>query len=215
MAKKYASEMVLTVPRLQILDHLNRSGLLPPNEELLATLRRATLTRRDEAEGNPDLVQLVSYFVVMKGDRILIHRRTRRQPEQRLTNIYSVGFGGHLGNQDTIALATPDLFAEVAGAPTLTRELSEEVDVRVTSGRTISFLGFLWDDTDLLGLQHLALAYLVPTSTETFTIREPGLIAEARYIERTALASGEINLTTWSRHLVRNFDASLYRTAEE
>src|SRR5690606_7275358 len=79
---------------------------------------------RVAAEDNEDLVQLIPSFLIFRGESVLSFKRTRKTPEQRLHDSYSIVFGGHLQADDS-----PALFAQIDEQVErfLFRELHEEL----------------------------------------------------------------------------------------
>jgi len=203
LPKKYASEQVLVVAYDSVSSLLPAVGVWPVTEQLLDLITTPQTMRRDEAEQTTTVTQLVAYYVVINGGRLLTHRRTRRQPEKRLTDIKAIGLSGHMTSSDLQTLTTGDLFHEGERGGYANRELAEEIAVRVSSQEPIALCGFVWEPIDDFGKQHLGLVYLVPAETE-FEVLEPGLIGDARFSTLIEISDAIDAYSSWSRLLLES-----------
>jgi len=201
LPKKYAEESVLVCSRAKLELLIHGVGVIPSCNELWAEISNAFPMKRGIAEENTDVVQLVSYFVVLNNNKLLTHKRSKRQPEKRLVNIKSVGFSGHIMESDADKLYNFDMFEPSLITPYINRELAEEVKVKLNPDFPISFVGYIWEPSDALGKQHLGLMYIVPCDG-SFTIMEPGLLTQARFESMVDINSTIDNYTTWSRMVI-------------
>ena len=203
LPRKYADESVLVVPYESINSILQGVGVWPVSEALLKLISTPSTMRRDDAERTTAVTQLVAYYIVLNGARLLTHRRTRRQPEKRLTAIRAIGLSGHMTTADLQTLATRDLFHQGAASGYANRELAEEVAVRVSSHEPIALQCCVWEPTDDFGKQHLGLVYVVPAEKE-FRVLEPGLIADAAFQGLSEVRSSLVEFSSWSRLLLES-----------
>lgn len=212
MPKKYAQEMVLVCERSRLEKILGQGGLIKPNDEILSSLSSANPMLRINAENDLTVIQLVAYYIIINNGEILTHKRTKRQPEKRLVNIRSLGFSGHINTNDQLVLKTLEIFEESQNYPYITRELAEEVKINLSSNNPITFEGLLWDPSDDIGIQHLALIYYVYTDKE-YEILEPGLITDARFEAVHDIKNNIDEYTTWSKIILSNtafFEKKIY-----
>ena len=200
LPKKYANERVLVVPRESIDSTVKHQGVAPVTEQLLQLFSHARTMRRDDAEKTVEFTQLVAYFIVVDGVNVLTHRRSKRQPEKRLTDVRSIGFSGHMTDTDLQSLSSYDLFHGSGQSGYANRELAEEVKVKVSSSDPISMRCCIWDPFDDLGKQHIGLVYEVPTAGH-FEVLEPGLITDACFETMDAIRSNINAYTSWSQLL--------------
>lgn len=201
LPKKYANEQVLVVTYDAVIALLPSVGVFPVNEALLELISLPQTMRRDEAEKSTAMTQLVAYYVVMNDGHLLTHRRTRRQPEKRLTDVRAIGLSGHMTTSDLNTLTTGDLFHEGDHAGYANRELAEEIAVRVSSKAPIKLAGFIWEPIDDFGRQHLGLLYIVPAERE-FRVLEPGLIGSADFLTPDEISASINDYTSWSKLLL-------------
>lgn len=203
LPRKYADESVLVIPYEVLNKALPSVGIWPVTEKLLQLISRPSVMRRDDAERSTTVTQLVAYYLVTNGNRILVHRRTRRQPEKRLTAIKAAGFSGHMTTSDLQTLTTRDLFHQGTDSGYANRELAEEVAVRLSSCEPILLRCCVWEPVDDFGKQHLGLVYVVPAE-ETFQILEPGLLADAEFKSLTEIRNTLTEYSSWSRLLLES-----------
>lgn len=157
--------------------------------------------KRSLAETVPTVIQLVSVFVIRFGNRFLTYKRTRRLPETRLHNYYSINFGGHLNPDDIPPLL--NIFDPSTGGAFLERELSEEIRL---PERQVSFihLGVLWDDRVPVSRQHLGIAYEVETRSPNYEIGERGFLTDSRWESLDDIQARISDFENWSELLVRH-----------
>jgi predicted NUDIX family phosphoesterase len=203
LPRKYAEESLLVVPYEAVDTLLPGVGIWPTSEALLRLISTPSTMRRADAELTTEVTQLIAYYVVRHGDRILTHRRTRRQPEKRLTAVKAVGLSGHMTVSDLPALTTRDLFHQGAASGYANRELAEEISVRISSEHPITLRCCIWEPVDDFGKQHLGLVYVVPAEEE-IKVLEPGLIADATFECIPNIRAAYSAFTSWSRLLLES-----------
>jgi len=203
LPRKYAQESLLVVPNEAVNAILPDVGVWPISEALLGLISMPSMMRRGDAEQTTLVTQLIAYYVVVSGGRILTHRRTRRQPEKRLTAIKALGLSGHMTVADLPALTTRDMFHPSASSGYANRELAEEIKVRVSSESPISLRCAIWEPVDDFGKQHLGLVYVVHAQEE-FTVLEPGLITDAKFEALPDIRAAYDKFTSWTRLLLES-----------
>jgi predicted NUDIX family phosphoesterase len=156
---------------------------------------------RPKAEENPELKQIIPYSIITRGDKsILLVRRLSMQNEKRLHGKYSVGIGGHINpsvgatSKDPITLG-------------LEQELNEELEI--SGPINYSIVGYINDDSNLVGQVHFGLVHKVIVLPETsIAIREKDLM-EGRFVSQQELTSFAQQMETWSQFLVQALDEIL------
>jgi predicted NUDIX family phosphoesterase len=155
MTKIELQEAVLVVPREII------AAVAPKvfNHEIesakKAALSSCLFLERSLAEEDENFKQVIPYVVI---------RRTRKQTEARLHDLYSLGIGGHI-NKDDVAGADADLLT--VG---MRRELTEEIKVDEESCRLV---GVINDNSTPVARVHVGFVYVLTTTSPQFTIMEP------------------------------------------
>ena len=136
--KEIASENILCVPRVHFpLDQ--QDGFFPTDafRRLVAENRELVYLPRRLAERNYQFKQIVTYVAIIKEGRILCYERGAYSAvENELVGRKSVGFGGHISQQDHNLFST-DAFGVISNAQ---RELFEEtqISLQATTNRASS-----------------------------------------------------------------------------
>lgn len=196
------SEKVLVVPRARIADYLApcRKGLISDTDAVAGILSAlysdAFFLSRPIAERDPSFKQIIPYVTVCRHDLILLIRRKKKQTEQRLHELYSIGQGGHINPLPGYG------GAELIRAE-LERELLEEIalgpaDYRLTAG------GIINDDDTEVGSVHLGLWYRAEAAEGGFRTNEPDKI-EGAWVTRREVLEKYATLETWSQIVADSF----------
>lgn len=189
-------EQVLVVPRNSIASCLEtcRKGLIDDSGMLAdvveAIYRDAVFMDRSAAESDPSFKQIIPYVTLCCGDLLLRIRRKKKQTEQRLHDLFSIGQGGHinpLGGAQGAALIQAEL----------ERELMEEVAL-APGEYILQARGIINDDENDVGSVHLGLWYVAETQNTEFRTNEPDKI-EGAWIPRHEVLAKYDTLETWSQ----------------
>lgn len=114
---------------------------------------------REHLEMMPSFKQLIPYVVVMRDEKILVYKRTKKGGESRLHDQLSIGFGGHIDIGDIADKndgQTIDLEATMGNA--VTREISEELDLDMSG---FEAYGMILDESNDVGKVHLGIVMFV------------------------------------------------------
>jgi predicted NUDIX family phosphoesterase len=158
------NESVLVVPR-QVIDRLC-PGVFCPNAALAEAevLQRSFFLDRAVAEHDFRHKQVIPYVVIRHGDCFLLLRRTRKQAESRLHDLYSLGIGGHVNSGDK---PPPGANVLLAG---MRRELEEEI--HVAAEESCRLVGLINDDSNEVSRVHMGFLYLLTAASPQYTLRE-------------------------------------------
>lgn len=194
--KALFDEDIIVFPAEMLHRFVPRPGLWrtpPSSAELRAELRAV---RRREAEEDTSLIQLVSVFIIRHQDRVLTYKRTKRLPESRLHDYYSLGFGGHLNPDDVSPLF--DMFRVDQFQPWLMRELKEEVKFESRAVKKTIFRGLLYDKSKPVSRQHLGVTYEIIVGSEVFEIGERGFLMDAKFESVKQIQGRRKKFENWS-----------------
>lgn len=179
----------------------------PSDDARLLALCHPLLRR--EAETNPDVIQLVSGFIVRWQDRYLTYKRSARLPEARLHGEYSISFGGHLTPRDLFDTpvwpADPNavlwnIFDPTNGIQLLLREFREEL--RVEKAPSFTYRGLLYDDAREVSKQHIAIVYDVDLASPEYSIGERGFLIDAKYETLSEVVERANDFENWSQMII-------------
>jgi len=144
---------------------------------------------RSEVETDPGFKQLIPYVVLWCGGRVFHYRRGAGGGEKRLAAKRSIGIGGHIDEAD--AAGPGDLYRNG-----LQRELAEEIAIDTPYAERL--IGFINDDSSLVGSVHLGIVHLFELKEPRATPREDGLADPGFDTLDTLLADRE-SFETWSQ----------------
>ena len=147
---------------------------------------------RSEVETDPSFKQLIPYIALKCGNELFHYRRGAAGTEKRLTSKLSIGIGGHISEAD--AAGDGDLYRNG-----MHRELAEEIDIGCPF--TERLLGFINDDSSLVGSVHLGVVHLLELAAPAIVAREYA-ISDAGFAPLAALASRSVEFETWSQFVL-------------
>ena len=161
--------------------------------DLVSQLNRVLISvKRSDAENNYDLIQLISVFIVKYGDLYLTHKRTKRLPESRLHDFYSIMFGGHLNPNDLLPVLN-DL--------DIKREFKEEL--KLTYEPNIEYRGLLYDDSREVSKIHLGIVCDVPLKNMEYEIGERGFLMDPKFETIDQIKDRIDDFENWSHLIVK------------
>ncbi len=141
--KTLLDEDVVVFPASVVTHHLPGTGLQEGHDDTARSIARsAGVRKRQAAESDPSVVQMVSVFIVHHGTAFLTYKRTRRLPEHRLHGTYSMFFGGHVTASEFGQLF--DEFDPRISKAFFERELLEELRIPLATS-AVSYVGLLYD----------------------------------------------------------------------
>lgn len=190
---------IMVVDRKVLLGGRRFQGFAPADaydyESLI--LKRYRYVPRSEAEERPSLKQPIAYCVIVNRalGRVFAYRRSedeRDYGEARLRGKWSLGIGGHIDRAD--------LAAENPIRASMLRELGEEIEIAGELRPRI--MGYINDDTDMVGKVHFGLLYRLDTEAGEIAprareIAETRMLTEAEW--RGMLRRQDIVVEEWSR----------------
>ncbi|MEW6672995.1 MAG: HTH domain-containing protein [Thermodesulfobacteriota bacterium] len=160
---------------------------------------------RRVAESDYSVIQLVSGFLVHYKEKFITYKRTKRLPETRLHDTYSILFGGHLNPNDVKPLF--NIFKPEYGEILLQRELGEEL--KLVKKPNIKYMGLLYDDSRLLSSQHLGLLFDVELKSSEYKIGERGFLIDAKLESLNQVIARLSDFENWSVMIVKKLAALL------
>ena len=181
-------EKVLVVSSEDAMETLGgREGLVYVDERtVLKLIKKGFFVERSEAEVNEKWRQVIPYVVMVDSGRVLLMRRTIKQSEKRLHNLYSIGVGGHINNDDS----KNPVEAFRRG---MEREINEEVAAEM---KELDFLGVINDLSSSVSRVHLGILYIAYVSFVEMKEKE---LFEWKLVEPEKLSEYEEGMEGWSR----------------
>lgn len=153
---------------------------------------------RFEAEKDFSVIQLISVFLVISGNKVITHTRSARAPESRLHGERSIIFGGHITYDEVNSLFDP--FDPSSTFPLIERELEEEINI--TNNHIIKPIGLLYDSKREVSSQHLGIVYLVEMTDEEYEIGEKGYHINDELTSTEDVIKNKNDYENWSLELI-------------
>ena len=203
--KGLLDEEIVVFKKSSLFNYISRPGyhlasLDNANGEAL--LAECYPMQRRIAEENFEVIQLISVFILSYNGRYLTYKRTRRLPESRLHDYYSIAFGGHLNPDDALGLF--NIFQPATGEWLLRRELSEEVIINREATPKVKYKGLIYDDTVEVSSQHLGIVYEVFMQNEDFKIGERGFLMNPKFETISEIEGRISDFENWSIKIVKH-----------
>ena len=178
------------------------NGISTEGFEIASLFDSCFTMQRLAAEDDTSVIQLVSFYIVRFEGRCLTFKRSKRLPESRLHNFYSVAFGGHLNKEDIPSLFMGS-FDHDDALTYIYRELQEELILDYEP--LVTFVGLLFDDSRPVSRQHLALVYDVELSSDLFEIGERGFLTDPKFESPRELFNRIGDFENWSQLVIKDY----------
>jgi len=196
--KPVFDEDILVFDRQKLSLFIGKEGFSRDINDIDVLIKKLTQvifsTRRKDAEADSALIQLVSVFIVRFNGQILTHKRTKRLPESRLHDYYSIIFGGHLTKDDLLPLLNQiDVL----------REFSEELKFKQQPPHP-KYRGLIYDSSRDVSKIHLGVVFNVDLTTDQYEIGERGYLMDPKFEAPSAIMSRIDEFENWSQILIRN-----------
>lgn len=189
-------EHTLAVPTIELwkqLKYIENGVFLAIDENIIEQiLSHGEFKPRNILEEDPYYKQIIPYAVICCDSDVYLFRRTKKQTETRLHNLYSLGVGGHMnpfGRDINVAYMRHEL----------TRELNEEVIIHKGCNiNDITPIGFINDDTNDVGKVHLGILYHINLSNKLIEINEKDKMT-GQWIKKSELRKYYEKMESWSK----------------
>ena len=143
--------------------------------------------RRSEAEENPKFKQWIPYVLIFKDDKILRYQRGQGGGENRLHGRLSIGFGGHVNEQD---------YAQENGCMAgLLREIREETGFQPAKTNAVAVIN---DDSTEVGRVHVGIVYIMRLPDHAKIIRRSE-ISSPKFISLPEACQNFARYESWSQ----------------
>ncbi len=195
-------EMVLVVAAKDINEVVKEEGFVSvPIEEIkILTERKGFFVKRDRAESDESIRQLIPYIVMQNIDDLyLMVKRLSSQTEKRLHGMYSIGIGGHVNDQDE---GDTPWMKFLSG---MEREMNEEVVIR-KSFEWPKYIGIIKEASTPVNRVHLGIVFQIKADIEG--IREKDKFSW-EFVNLADLLAKYDMMESWSKYVIDMLDSHL------
>ncbi len=191
MSEKKLQENILVVKK-EILERYSMYkafGLQRASSHELYALIKSSgeYKARYDMESDPSYKQIIPYIVFRYEDSVFLMQRSQKASEERLKNLYSLGIGGHVREED---LQSTEFLHEWG-----MREFHEEIAYQ--GDLKMEFHGTINDDSNDVGKVHLGLLFVCQGARNAISIRSE--LQSGRLISMGDLAQYVPQMETWSK----------------
>src|SRR3989344_4355503 len=170
-------EKVMVVKRSDLFFENVWHGLETQNLQKYLTIivKKHRFLPRSEVESDPNWQQIIPYLIFENQGKIFLMRRKSSHTDRRLSNLYSIGIGGHINKEDIIkstksTTGTKSIKEKARIMEWARREFEEEIKY---DGRyKANFLGLLNDDSNDVGRVHLGLVVKLIGDSPKIAVRD-------------------------------------------
>src|SRR3989338_8247505 len=170
-------EKVMVVKRSDLFFENVWHGLETQNLQKYLTIivKKHRFLPRSEVESDPNWQQIIPYLIFENQGKIFLMRRKSSHTDRRLSNLYSIGIGGHIDKEDIIKSTKSMKSTRGTKGNELIfnwakREFEEEIKY---DGQYIAnFLGLLNDDSNDVGRVHLGLVIKLTGDSPKIAVRD-------------------------------------------
>ena len=148
------NERVLVIKDKDIQNITKGYGFLkvPIDEIKNLAEKRGFFVQRSKAENDESIRQLIPYVVVQNTDGMyLLVKRLKTQTEKRLHELYSIGIGGHINDQDE---GSTPWMKFLSG---MEREINEEILIKTPNWP--QYIGMIRENSTPVNRVHLGVVF--------------------------------------------------------
>lgn len=172
---------------------------------------------REDLEIDPTYKQIIPYIVIKVDDKYLSYVRTSKGDEDRLHDKVSIGVGGHIDFTDVNRYQeSVDIISTLEG--TAIREVIEEIGFfdTIAYESRYNWIGIVNDDSNDVGKVHIGVVCIVDLKADEIPSKSKDeSISKLTLMSLEELQATELNLETWSRHVVDYLKLVEYTEKEE
>lgn len=156
-------ETILVVQREKLSAYIDEQGLSNAHTQTILALinQEHEFKSRPAMEEDCSYKQIIPYMIFKHADRYFLMQRSATSTDQRLKNMYSLGIGGHMRQEDMHNGATIFDWGS--------REFHEEIEY--SGNLSMSTMGIINDDSTSVGKVHLGLVILLEGNSPNIIIR--------------------------------------------
>ena len=163
----------------EVLDHV----LYPSNLSFLP---------RNQVENNPAWKQVIPYAVLFRGREVFRYLRNSKGNESRLHNLWSLGVGGHINEGDS----------DYACA--FSREIEEEIGLKVTMDPMETIKGLIYDPSNLVGQVHFGVVHFIQLSANPPPFTPEKTMGEWHWHHTIEIKKTMHQFENWSQFIIKD-----------
>jgi predicted NUDIX family phosphoesterase len=178
--------------------NIKQNGFIKTSENIF-DISKIWIGPRPTLETNENFKQIIPYVLLSFDGKIALYQRTKKGGENRLHNMHSIGFGGHI---DAFDLAY-DEDGTINLDKTIETSAQREIDEELIVSNIVSkkHLGYIYDGSNPVGRVHIGVVEQWELSSADIKSNEDEIHVVGLFsIEELKNHSGEME--NWSSHII-------------
>lgn len=196
------TENILVIPANKFdTKYLNTTFNIIDGKQLEEILKNFLFKTRYIMEEDSTYKQIIPYVVIInEKNEILTYQRSAKGGENRLHNMYSIGVGGHLDeNQENQHETGMEVYLDG-----MIREVEEEIGIK-THRNDFEIKATIYDDSNEVGKVHFGVvSFLRIDSKEFMHDGEMDILINREFLTLEELSNRHDSLENWSKIIVEN-----------
>ncbi|MCB1583057.1 MAG: NUDIX domain-containing protein [Marinicella sp.] len=157
---------------------------------------------RPHLERDERFKQIIPYVILSYQGKIAAYQRTQKGGENRLHNLNSIGFGGHIDAFDLAYHTDGSVNLGKTIENSARREIDEELNISGVQSK--SQLGYIVDNSNPVGRVHIGVVERWELSSEKITSNEDEIKVLGLFeLEQLKQLS---NMENWSEHIINKLE---------
>lgn len=196
------TENILVVPATEFASkYLDHTFNIIDYSHLEDIIKHFQFKTRYLMEEDPSYKQIIPYVVILnEKNEILTYQRSTKGGENRLHNMYSIGVGGHLdeNNESKVKTGMEVYFDGMV------REVEEELGIK-TYQDDFEVKATIYDDSNDVGKVHFGVvSFLRIDSKEFIHHGEMDILINREFLSLEELSNRSNSLENWSKIVIEN-----------
>lgn len=213
--KRIPSEELVLVVKTDLIDNIGKfQGINAKYEDFIKhTLHSGNISfiPRLNAETNTYYKQILSYVIIKCEGKILrFQRGNYTNVDSLLKGRYSIGFGGHITNNDVKISSHNSGIFDYGYSYGVLRELNEELKFSKPIKNIPPIIGILNDDSSNMGLKHIAFIHLLELQNLEVYSNEKS-INQTKFVSQDELIEEYEKFEYWSKLCIKKFFLKKFR----
>jgi predicted NUDIX family phosphoesterase len=177
---------------------IKQNGFIKTPENIF-DISKIWIGPRPILETNENFKQIIPYVLLSFDGKIALYQRTKKGGENRLHNMHSIGFGGHIDAFDLAYDEDGIINLDKTIETSAQREIDEEL--LVSSIVSKKHLGYIYDDSNPVGRVHIGVVEQWELSSADIKSNEDEIHVVGLFsIEELKNYTGEME--NWSSHII-------------
>lgn len=178
--------------------HIPHNGFFKTDKNIF-DISKIWIGPRPTLEEDENYKQIIPYIILSYQGKIAVYQRTKKGGENRLHNMHSIGFGGHIDAFDLAYNKDGEINLDKTIENSGQREIDEELNVADIVHKT--HLGYIYDNSNPVGRVHIGVVEQWELSSAQITSNEDE-IAVVGLFDLKELKAFDGEMENWSQHIV-------------